>query len=99
MSALHQGRVAEWMKNFPSIVICGICDYADAHKNNEWQPYAAATAAAYAKELLLIIPSLRSVAGDSHSSSGATFNGPVTGQHVHAGKWMTGTYNITIGMP
>jgi hypothetical protein len=41
---------------FPCLVIRGICDYADSHKNKIWQPYAAATAAAYAKELLGIIP-------------------------------------------
>lgn len=33
-------------------VIRGICDYADSHKNKVWQYYAAAAAAAYAKELL-----------------------------------------------
>ena len=38
------------------MVIRGICDYADSHKNKIWQPYAAATAAAYAKELLRVIP-------------------------------------------
>lgn len=41
---------------FPCAVIRGICDYADSHKNKSWQPYAAATAAAVTKELLLIIP-------------------------------------------
>jgi hypothetical protein len=44
------------MDNFPCLVIRGICDYADSHKNKAWQPYAAATAAAYAKELLYIVP-------------------------------------------
>lgn len=39
-------------EEFPCIVIRGICDYADAAKNKEWQEYAAATAAAFAKELL-----------------------------------------------
>ncbi|KAI7970590.1 hypothetical protein EIK77_004616 [Talaromyces pinophilus] len=41
---------------FPSVVIRGICDYTDSHKNKSWQPYAAATAAAFAKELLRVIP-------------------------------------------
>ncbi|EFQ30158.1 phosphorylase superfamily protein [Colletotrichum graminicola] len=64
-------EAAGLMNNFPCIVVRGICDYADAHKNKKWQPYAAATAAAYAKELLLIVPSLESVAGDwQRSSSG-----------------------------
>lgn len=42
--------------NFPCIVIRGICDYSDSHKNDEWQGYAAATAASYAKELLQTLP-------------------------------------------
>eukprot|EP00007_Cunea_sp_BSH-02190019_P002060 CAMPEP_0174244408 /NCGR_PEP_ID=MMETSP0417-20130205/35189_1 /TAXON_ID=242541 /ORGANISM="Mayorella sp, Strain BSH-02190019" /LENGTH=401 /DNA_ID=CAMNT_0015324091 /DNA_START=77 /DNA_END=1282 /DNA_ORIENTATION=+ len=30
----------------------GVCDYADAHKNKQWQEYAAATAAAFVRVLL-----------------------------------------------
>lgn len=48
-------EAAGLMDEFPCVVIRGICDYADSHKHKEWQPYAAATAAAYAKELLLVI--------------------------------------------
>jgi nucleoside phosphorylase len=50
-------EAAGLMDSFPCVVIRGICDYADSHKNKRWQPYAAATAAAYAKELLSVIPS------------------------------------------
>lgn len=39
-------------ENFRCIVIRGICDYSDSHKNKRWQRYAAATAAAFAKEFL-----------------------------------------------
>jgi nucleoside phosphorylase len=49
-------EAAGLMNNFPCLVIRGICDYADSHKNKEWQGYAAAVAAAYAKELLLVVP-------------------------------------------
>ena len=45
------------MNNYPRIVIRGISDYSDTHKNRRWQPYAAATAAACAKELLDVVPS------------------------------------------
>jgi nucleoside phosphorylase len=38
--------------NFPTVVIKGVCDYADSHKNKKWQKYAAATAAACTKALL-----------------------------------------------
>ncbi|KAH7071830.1 nucleoside phosphorylase domain-containing protein [Paraphoma chrysanthemicola] len=48
-------EAAGLMNNFPCLVIRGICDYSDSHKNDQWQKYAAATAAAYAKELLQII--------------------------------------------
>lgn len=44
------------MEEYPCVVIRGICDYADSHKNKSWQNYAAATAAAYAKVLLAEIP-------------------------------------------
>ncbi|KGQ02036.1 hypothetical protein PAAG_11212 [Paracoccidioides lutzii Pb01] len=40
------------------LVIRGICDYADSHKNKRWQGYAAAAAAAYAKEILSLIPTV-----------------------------------------
>ncbi len=48
-------EAAGLMNNFPCLVIRGICDYADTHNNDRWQPYAAATAAAYAKELLGVL--------------------------------------------
>jgi nucleoside phosphorylase/ankyrin repeat protein len=38
--------------NFPSLVIRGISDYSDSHKNDRWQRYAAAVAAACAKCIL-----------------------------------------------
>jgi nucleoside phosphorylase len=48
-------EAAGLMDDFPCLVIRGICDYADSHKSKRWQSYAAATAAAYAKELLNVI--------------------------------------------
>jgi nucleoside phosphorylase len=48
-------EAADLMNDFPCIVIRGICDYADSHKNDTWQKYAATAAAAYAKELLQYI--------------------------------------------
>ncbi|KAK6495590.1 hypothetical protein TWF481_002638 [Arthrobotrys musiformis] len=40
----------------PSLVVRGICDYSDSHENEVWQPYAALSAAAFAKELLFRLP-------------------------------------------
>jgi nucleoside phosphorylase len=45
-------EAAGLMNHFRCLVIRGICDYSDSHKNKEWQGYAAMVAAAYAKDLL-----------------------------------------------
>ncbi|KAF2400563.1 hypothetical protein EJ06DRAFT_396946 [Trichodelitschia bisporula] len=49
-------EAAGLMNSFPCLVVRGICDYADSHKNKSWQPFAAGTAAACAKEILLLMP-------------------------------------------
>ncbi|KAI9859480.1 MAG: hypothetical protein M1813_006622 [Trichoglossum hirsutum] len=48
-------EAAGLMNDFPCLVVRGICDYSDTHKNKIWQRYAAATAAAYTKELLEVV--------------------------------------------
>ncbi|EEU36706.1 uncharacterized protein NECHADRAFT_51638 [Fusarium vanettenii 77-13-4] len=45
-------EAAGTMNRIPVGVIRGVCDYGDEHKNKDWQPYAAAMAAAYAKAVL-----------------------------------------------
>lgn len=66
-------EAAGLMTNFECIVIRGISDYADAQKNDDWHCYAAAAAAACAKELLAYVtaPEATSTAGTS-ASGGAT---------------------------
>ncbi len=49
-------EAAGLMNSFPCLVIRGICDYSDSHKNKRWQGYAAMVAAAYTKDLLCRIP-------------------------------------------
>ena len=49
-------EAAGLMDHFPCLVIRGISDYADSHNLEQWKTYAAATAAAYTKELLSVIP-------------------------------------------
>lgn len=48
-------EAAGLMNTFPCLVIRGICDYSDSHKNKAWQGYASMVAAVYAKDLLSII--------------------------------------------
>ena len=45
-------EAAGLMNDFRCIVIRGISDYSDSHKNDEWHAYAAAVAAGLAKEIL-----------------------------------------------
>ncbi|KAL9096319.1 MAG: hypothetical protein Q9165_001316 [Trypethelium subeluteriae] len=49
-------EAAGLMNHFPCLVIRGICDYSDSHKNKEWQGYAGMTSAAYTRDLLYRIP-------------------------------------------
>lgn len=44
------------MNKIPCLVIRGICDYADTHKQDGWHFYAAAVAAAYCKAVLRKVP-------------------------------------------
>lgn len=41
------------MNEIPCLVIRGICDYADTHKQDGWHYYASAVAAAYCKAVLV----------------------------------------------
>ncbi|KAK2022493.1 hypothetical protein LX32DRAFT_677191 [Colletotrichum zoysiae] len=44
------------LSDFPCMVIRGISDYCDSHKNDQWHGYAAAVAAAYARQLFFHMP-------------------------------------------
>ncbi|KAL3449521.1 nucleoside phosphorylase domain-containing protein [Aspergillus insuetus] len=70
-------EAAGLIDQFPCAVIRGICDYADSHKNKEWQPYAAMTAATYTKELLGVMPSM----GTSETTR-KSLELPVRGNHI-----------------
>jgi nucleoside phosphorylase/tetratricopeptide (TPR) repeat protein len=49
------------MNHLPCLVVRGICDYCDAHKNKEWQGYAALVAAIYTKILLSFVPTTQNL--------------------------------------
>ncbi|KAI0183298.1 nucleoside phosphorylase domain-containing protein [Xylaria flabelliformis] len=50
---------------FPCIIIKGVCDYADSHKNKKWQEYSAFTAAACLKALLEVWPTKDSMSNSA----------------------------------
>jgi hypothetical protein len=68
-----ENEAAGLMNTFPCVVIRGVSNYADSHTSKRWQGYAAATAAAYAKELLNVMPAEQdpvSLVGESQMLEG-----------------------------
>ncbi len=47
---------ATWNHEVGYLVVRGICDYCDSHKNDDWQLYAAVVAAAYTRALIESMP-------------------------------------------
>ncbi|UDD64869.1 hypothetical protein AFCA_012070 [Aspergillus flavus] len=54
-------EAAGLMDQLSCLVIRGICDYCDSHKNKEWQGYAALAAATYTRLLLAAVPSQENI--------------------------------------
>ncbi|KAF4904539.1 hypothetical protein CGCF415_v008578 [Colletotrichum fructicola] len=79
-------EAAGLMDSFPCLVVRGISDYSDSHKAKQWQEYAAATAAAYAKELLSVIPSEQINQGsmiDVNISPSRQYSSPYNKEYGH----------------
>ncbi|KAH8170377.1 phosphorylase superfamily protein [Sarocladium implicatum] len=82
--------------DYACMVIRGISDYADAHKNKEWQNYAAVNAAACAKELLMLVrPAEVDALNTSHEPSRA--RSAVVYQHLGQGVQISGSGTTTMG--
>ncbi|KAI0434388.1 nucleoside phosphorylase domain-containing protein [Xylaria sp. FL1042] len=60
---------------FSYLVIRGISNYADSHKNDAWQHYAAAAAAACTKEVLTYLDPAAPMPSSSHSDDSWAVNG------------------------
>ena len=89
------------MDNNQYLVIRGIADYADSHKNKDWQPLAAATAAAYAKELILAMaPSTQQKRKDGGQESKTPTTTTIQGaqnQNNYGGQNVTGVNHVSFG--
>jgi len=84
------------MAVFPCLVIRGICDYCDSHKNFGWQAYAAATAAAYAREFLLSMSKQTPRMPEIVESAKATLENPPGLAKTRDGVVVSGTYNYGV---
>ncbi|PIG80286.1 hypothetical protein AARAC_011254 [Aspergillus arachidicola] len=75
-------EAAGLMNHFPCLVIRGICDYSDTHKNDLWQGYAAMAAAAIQKTFYVEDKLIRKwFAGIDYSKD----------QKYYLDKWQKGT--------
>ncbi|KAF5013150.1 hypothetical protein FDECE_814 [Fusarium decemcellulare] len=72
----------------PCIIVKGVCDYADSHKNKDWQDFAAATAACVAKAIVEKYPRTDKPSGPGKEEP--IFNGPVFHDEVTGSKIVTG---------
>ena len=88
---------------YSCIAIRGISDYADSHKNDAWQHYAAAAAAGCAKELLSYVdppePSITTAAVGQHGSDSSTGTHGLVAQHIFRGQGVqsSGSGNFSVG--
>jgi nucleoside phosphorylase len=73
--------------HFPTVIIKGVCDYADSHKGKRWQQYAAVSAAACAKAFLAEWQSGHLGEGDGTTPQGS--RAPRDDRHV--GFWQGGS--------
>lgn len=96
-------EAAGLMNDFPCIIIRGICDYSDDHKNKSWQPYAAVAAAAYAKDLLRIVQpeeveDVKRAAEVTNSQPKASNHPETTGKtsHLREGYCFLGQANVDL---
>ncbi|KAK7398280.1 hypothetical protein QQX98_012352 [Neonectria punicea] len=65
------------LADFPCLVIRGISDYCDSHKNDQWHGYAAAAAAAYARQLFFHLPREETQRNRNTQSNSAAFQLPI----------------------
>ncbi|KAE8135104.1 hypothetical protein BDV38DRAFT_145027 [Aspergillus pseudotamarii] len=93
-------EAAGLMDHFPCLVIRGISNYAEFHKNDQWHGYATATAAAYAKELLSVVPPVEVVETDpadvrSTAASESSLMSP--DRSVYSGTFFSGGGPMFLG--
>lgn len=91
-------EAAGLMTEFECIVIRGISDYADSHKNDVWQHYAAAAAAACTKDLLSYVnpeqvSTPRTLSGAAPLSEGGKYYSTFRGRGIQ----QTGSGSISAG--
>ncbi len=79
---------AAWLHNKGFLVIRGICDYGDHTKVDQWQGYAAAVAAAYARAVIEKLPGPATSGGRITTNPRPTVRSPNTTQKINETRWI-----------
>ncbi|MCJ1327663.1 hypothetical protein MMC10_004335 [Thelotrema lepadinum] len=101
LSKLHYGarcfemEAAGAVGTRSTLVIRGISDYSDSHKNSAWQSYAAATAAAFGRELLYTVQPLELEQTDRPDTHPVA----VTSVVENVGEGLLGDVNLNLLSP
>ncbi|KAH8587924.1 nucleoside phosphorylase domain-containing protein [Bisporella sp. PMI_857] len=82
---------------FPYIVVRGISDYADSHKDDTWQHYAAAAAAACTKELLSYLDPVVPTEGEPVSRKNIENGSSTYSSFVGRGVQNAGSGSFSVG--
>ncbi len=75
---------ATWTHEVGYLVVRGICDYCDGHKNDAWQGYAAVVAAAYTRGLLASMPGEEQEAPSQGPGVASSYNPAVLRELLNA---------------
>ncbi|KJK78107.1 hypothetical protein H634G_06690 [Metarhizium anisopliae BRIP 53293] len=69
------------LADFPCMIVRGISDYCDSHKNDVWHGFAAAAAAAYARQLFSHLPIRGAASVAGQFGAGGDVGGILSGLH------------------
>ncbi|OLN95569.1 hypothetical protein CCHL11_04983 [Colletotrichum chlorophyti] len=90
-------EAAGLLTEFPCLVVRGISDYADSHKNDDWQHYAAAAAAACTKELLTYIDPTPVPLVSAPSANAASNRDSEAARYVFHGHGVQNSGSFSVG--
>ncbi|KAF5229507.1 hypothetical protein FANTH_14183 [Fusarium anthophilum] len=79
-------EAAGLMDVLPCLPIRDICDYSDSHKAKDWQKYAAAVAAAYAREFLEALPAAGDASRDFLAQCPFSYVGHLPSEQANLGN-------------
>lgn len=86
------------LADFPCMIVRGISDYCDSHKNDVWHGFAAAAAAAYARQLFSHLPIRGAASVAGQFGAGGDVGGILSGNFNVSKLYLLYTLTLRIGL-